>query len=70
MKARSYKSKYAEARVDIEPGEKGKTVFLPEIAMAVGEEEKPLTEAAFRRELKRLDHWIDQTLLWLDKYHT
>jgi hypothetical protein len=67
-KARSYKSKYAEARVDTETTDKGKTVFLPELSMCV-DEEAPLTEAGFRRELIRLDKWIDQTLLWLDKYH-
>lgn len=68
-KARSYKSKLAEARVDTDVNAKGKTVFLPGVAMCVEEGEQPPTEAQFRKELIRLQKWIDLTLLWLDKYH-
>jgi hypothetical protein len=68
-KARSYKSKLAEARVDTELNAKGKTVFVPNVSMLIEVEEDLPTEAQFRKELIRLQKWIDQTLIWLDKYH-
>lgn len=67
-KARGYKSKLAEARVDTEVDSKGHVRFLPSVAMVAESGENPPTEAQFRRELIRLDKWIDQTLLWLDQF--